>query len=1194
LSGGGPQKGQAEGAQEDLRESEVLDSSETLSLKFDLDFPALYSDQGLEQLDQLFWLEFNQASPAAGAQASQVAPSAHLLTLARACETFIEKLFGLEKPLESYRRRDAAFTLLQTIKYKFVKRKAMLSVTTEDLLGYDPESARRRWLALGVINPATQHFDESVFAQYIQVWQESRDDVQAQNDLETARLYSAWACLDPRGQYQHRGQVLFDHAKGLDPEHLLHRLDSGDSYGQPAPARTKHRVIKIKAEFQEARRGFNLSDSGPQPARGLDQAKYCLICHSNKTDSCSHGMPGKDVERASTQMYSPPDAPKTLARNALDTTLGGCPLGEKISEFQLLRRESRPIAALAMITRDNPMVAATGHRICNDCSRACVFQQQTPVDIPAGETRILEDVLGLPWGVEIYSLLTRWNPLRSVDRESILGFSESKPRPDTGKKILVTGLGPAGFTLAHHLLNLGHQVVAIDGQKIEPLELELITQPIYSWKHFQESLCSRIPAGFGGVAEYGITVRWNKNYLKLIRLLLQRRPRFHLQGGVRLGSQVSIEQAFSLGFDHLGLALGAGKPKLWEQKNTLPQGVRMASDFLMALQLTGAYREDSLAALQIELPAVVIGAGLTAVDTATEALAYYALQVERFAERHRKLMAADLRPENTARDYLEALSPLDKARAERFIAHGETLIEEKKRAAIDGRPANLLQHLQAWGGVSLIYRRRLLDSPAYRLNHEELQKGLEEGIWVLEQTEVLEVLSDGTGALSGLRLRSGTSAQPEFALEAKTALIAIGADRNDFLRHSLSSLRPGSSAAAHSSDAAQAHQAEGFGIPGQERISILGDMHPNYAGSVVKAMASAARASTLIDGLLADSAQDQDNEPFEQFCVRLRRLWEAHLMDRTEFRQGIVELGLSAPAAAENFQPGQFFKLQNYEALQSRNKPSALQAAEPLAMTGATSNTQSGRLSTVILQDGASSTLTSDWGLGQEVVFMGPCGSPSEIPSQKKVLLVGGGLGNAVLFSIGAACRARACEVFYVAAYRSIKDLFHQEAIEAAADHVVWCFESLAEGAPQCRPQDQLITGNALHGVRQLKHDQILSRIEHLMVIGSDRMMGAVAQACRNEFSIDLHPELKAFASVNASMQCMMKGICGQCLQAIVDPISGQKSYVFACEAQDQPLLAVDFDQLKARLAQNRVLEVQHAAWLRHSSLTTNPSAESV
>ena len=49
----------------------------------------------------------------------------------------------------------------------------------------------------------------------------------------------------------------------------------------------------------------------------------------------------------------------------------------------------------------------------------------------------------------------------------------------------------------------------------------------------------------------------------------------------------------------------------------------------MALQLTGAARQDSLANLQLRLPVVIIGGGLTAVDTATEALAYYPIQVEK-------------------------------------------------------------------------------------------------------------------------------------------------------------------------------------------------------------------------------------------------------------------------------------------------------------------------------------------------------------------------------------------------------------------------------------------------------------------------------------------------------------------------------------------------------------------------------------
>ncbi len=45
-------------------------------------------------------------------------------------------------------------------------------------------------------------------------------------------------------------------------------------------------------------------------------------------------------------------------------------------------------------------------------------------------------------------------------------------------------------------------------------------------------------------------------------------------------------------------------------KNGLVRGVRQASDFLMALQLTGAAKAESLANLQIRMPIVVIGGGL--------------------------------------------------------------------------------------------------------------------------------------------------------------------------------------------------------------------------------------------------------------------------------------------------------------------------------------------------------------------------------------------------------------------------------------------------------------------------------------------------------------------------------------------------------------------------------------------------------
>ena len=59
----------------------------------------------------------------------------------------------------------------------------------------------------------------------------------------------------------------------------------------------------------------------------------------------------------------------------------------------------------------------------------------------------------------------------------------------------------------------------------------------------------------------------------------------------------------------------------------------------MALQLTGAFKKASMANLQVRLPAVVIGGGLTAIDTATELFAYYPLQVEKILEHYETICA---------------------------------------------------------------------------------------------------------------------------------------------------------------------------------------------------------------------------------------------------------------------------------------------------------------------------------------------------------------------------------------------------------------------------------------------------------------------------------------------------------------------------------------------------------------------------
>src|SRR5207244_4214233 len=197
------------------------------------------------------------------------------------------------------------------------------------------------------------------------------------------------------------------------------------------------------------------------------------------------------------------------------------------------------------------------------------------------------------------------------------------------------------------------------------------------------------------------------------------------------------EQACDCGFDHGAIAAGAGRPTIIAMKNNIIRGVRKASDFLMALQLTGAFKEEALANLQAELPAVVIGGGLTAVDTATELLAYYPLQAEKTLARYEALCGERGEEPIRATFDAEELETLD-----RLLGHGGMVRAERARAAAAQERPDLAALCRGWGGVSIVYRRSLEESPAYRLNHEEVIKALEEGISFIEGLEPNEAVPD--------------------------------------------------------------------------------------------------------------------------------------------------------------------------------------------------------------------------------------------------------------------------------------------------------------------------------------------------------------------------------------------------------------------------------------------------------------------
>jgi NADPH-dependent glutamate synthase beta subunit-like oxidoreductase/NAD(P)H-flavin reductase len=1164
-----------------------------LALKHGLSFADLYERDGLIRLDRAFVVRLAAADGALHGRlmAARAAPEALdrkdesdlLVDLAPHLEDFVGELFGITREVSALQAQHDRLAPLYSVKRLFVQRRAVKEVKEADALHLNGHKLAAELETL-IGGPAADFGTrertlawELRYAKAVAHWLD--DEPAHKLPLQTALEYAAWATLSPAGRARHKRGLLFRVPHRLDMHHLV-----------PVETVERHGVTMLRLPEDEwrARDGFGLTDPGTDLAGAQDEANYCIWCHNQQKDSCRSGLRDRDG---------------SFRESVFGVTLAGCPLDEKISEMNLVKSRGNSVGALAIVAVDNPLCAATGHRICNDCMKACIYQRQDPVDIPQIETRTLKDVLGLPWGFEIYSLLTRWNPL---------DLRRPLPKPPSGRKVLVVGLGPAGFNLAHHLINDGHFVAAIDGLKIEPVPSAICGvalsgervafEPVRDVARLYERLDERMMAGFGGVAEYGITVRWDKNFLKLIRLLLERRAGFSMYGGVRFGGTLTIEAAFGLGFDHIALCAGAGRPTVIPMPNGLVPGVRQASDFLMALQLTGAAKTDSIANLTVRLPVVVIGGGLTAIDTATEALAYYPLQVEKFLSRYETLVA-----ERGTEPVRAEWSGAEREAAEEFIAHAKAIRAEREAAAHERRAPRLAQLIDAWGGVTIAYRRRLVDAPSYTLNHEEVAKAMEEGIRfaemltpvaveidLFEQAAALRMTRHAAPEIGGHRPEANQGPGEEVVLPARTILVAAGTQPNTVLaredpehvaldgRYFRALDEEGHPARPERVAKPEAARVLTSLWPDGRAVSFWGDLHPSFAGNVVKAMGGTKQGYPVISRMLARRPPAQP----EPAALRARLDDELRArVDRVErLTPKIVEVVVKAPIAARAFQPGQFYRLQNYASHAPQVDGTTL-AMEGLALTGAWIDREQGLLSTIVLEMGGSSDLCALLKPGEPVILMGPTGTPTETPAGETVLLVGGGLGNAVLFSIGAAFRAQGSRVLYFAGYKELADRYRIADIERAADTVVWCCDEAPGFAPG-RPQDRAFVGNIVAAIEAYGEGALgpapipLPQIDRIIAIGSDGMMAAVAEARRAALKRYFRPGHRAIASINSPMQCMMKEICAQCLQRHWDPASGTETVVFSCFNQDQEMDGVDFPALRRRLSQNGAQEKLTKLWV--------------
>ena len=250
--------------------------------------------------------------------------------------------------------------------------------------------------------------------------------------------YTGWALATEAGRARHGGGLLFQVPERLEPERLI-EVETEEVAG----------ITMMRGPADDARRrdGFALTDPGTDLAGALDEANYCIHCHNQGKDSCSHGL--KDRKTGAFQ------------KSPFGVTLAGCPLDEKISEFHVLKTRGVPVGALAIDRGRQP--ALRRHR-APDLQRLHEVVHLSEAGSgrhPAGGDPDAEGRAGPAVRVRD---LRPVDPLEPAEPGAAAAASGDRPQGAGGRA------GPRRIHLAHHLLNDGHEVVAIDGLKIEPLD----------------------------------------------------------------------------------------------------------------------------------------------------------------------------------------------------------------------------------------------------------------------------------------------------------------------------------------------------------------------------------------------------------------------------------------------------------------------------------------------------------------------------------------------------------------------------------------------------------------------------------------------------------------------------------------------------------------------------------------------------
>lgn len=185
---------------------------------------------------------------------------------------------------------------------------------------------------------------------------------------------------------------------------------------------------------------------------------------------------------------------------------------------------------------------------------------------------------------------------------------------------------------------------------------------------------------------------------------------------------------------------------------------------------------------------------------------------------------------------------------------------------------------------------------------------------------------------------------------------------------------------------------------------------------------------------------------------------------------------------------------------------------------------------------------------------LGPLGKASIVKDTKEVVVIGGGVGNAISYAIAKHLHQSNHDVYYIGGFKNCSDVFFVDEISAVSQEAIFYVEE---------SNQQYNIGNVMDGLKQIASQR---KITQVFCAGPLRMMQAISNYCKDH-------DIDVIVSLNPIMVDGI-GMCGGCRVEV------DHQTMFACvDGPEFDGQKVDFEQLIKRnntyTAHDCVLEKQ-------------------